>query len=99
MNTELTPRLLSLMDSSFKCGQLALVALGKGVIDSDDFKTIIARLGVIESRSMLLLACLNVEEIEADLTQISLPDEIEFMDGADLFIREIQAIIAEASVS
>ncbi|WP_274644025.1 hypothetical protein [Pseudomonas serbica] len=97
MKAELTPRLVALMDSSAQCAKVALRALARGAIDIDDFKTIVARLSVIESRSILLIACLNVEEVKADFTEISLPDEIEFMGAAEVFLTEIQAMMDEAS--
>jgi hypothetical protein len=99
MNTELTQRLVSLMDSSAQCAKHTLAALAKGVIDIDDFKTIVARLSVIESRSILLIACLNVDEVEADFSEISLDDEIEFMGAAEVFLSDIKAAMDEASAS
>jgi hypothetical protein len=85
------------MDASNLCAQRIVSAFGAGTIDSDDSQAVLTRLSVIDGRSMLLLACLNVEEIEADFDRISLKDEVEFMDAAFVFIEEIQVAMEEGA--
>lgn len=97
MTQDLTTRLLALMDASNICAQHVVSAFGAGTIDSGDSQAILARLSVIDGRSMLLLACLNVEEIEADFDRISFKDEVEFMDSAFVFIEEIQGAMEEGA--
>ena len=96
MTLKLTPRLLSLIDSSSHCAKMVVIATGDGDIDISDAQAILTRLSIIDGRSMLLLACLNVEDIEADFDAISISDEVEFMVAAEEFIKEIERTLEEA---
>lgn len=96
MTKNLNPRLIAQMEASNQCAQLVLSAVAKGALDAKDCTDILSRLSVIDARSMLLIACMNIDEIEADFTKISLTDEIRFMDGADVFIKHIQELVEGA---
>ena len=91
----LSTRIVNLIESSKSCVDRVLDGMVTGVLDEDDTKGLIARLSVIDSRSMLLFACLNVDQIEADFSNINLDEEIEFIAASEHFITEITTILTE----
>lgn len=93
----LRTRLVNLTESAKNCVDGVLNAMVTGELDEDDTKGLIARLGVIDSRLMLLSACLNVEQIEADFSNINLDEEIEFIAASEKFITDITTILTESS--
>lgn len=93
----LSARLVSLIEFSKSCVDGVLNAMVIGDLDEDDAKGLIARLSVIDSRSMLLFSCLNVEQIEADFSNINLDEEIEFITASEKFITDITTILSENS--
>jgi len=91
----LSTRIVNLIESSKSCVDRVLDGMVTGVLDEDDTKGLIARLSVIDSRSMLLFACLNVDQIEADFSNINLDEEIKFIAASEHFITEITTILTE----
>lgn len=89
-NDSFTKRILEIIDSSSDCAARVLDNEG---VDDETVVTVIQRLNIIDSRLILLLSCLHIEELESSFSEINGNEEISFMDLAEQFIHEVNTAL------
>jgi hypothetical protein len=92
LNEPFTARALQIMEKSSLC---ASMTLGHNRLNEADTIGIISRLTMIESRLLLFVSCLNDTGMEKAIADMNVADEIEFMDAADEFLKEISDVLGE----
>jgi hypothetical protein len=86
LNEPFTARLLKIMESATHVANKVLSMDG---VDDESIMAIVTRCSLIESRSLMFLSCLHDANMEQVLKEISVDDELLFMDASEEFIKDI----------
>jgi hypothetical protein len=96
LNEPFTARLLKIMEASTKVANQVLSMDG---VDDGAIIAIVSRCSLIESRSLMFLSCLHDEHMELALKEISVDDELLFMEASEEFIKDIGEMLDQGVIS